>query len=78
MEKINVTIERSIFKGTQFVKRQWKVLVEDIFTGTVEETTWYDADGFETNCESSVEYPSGYKEAVASYREGLGKLLYVW
>lgn len=79
MEKYNVLIERTVFKGTQFVTRHWRVSIDNtpsrLVIGTIEETIFYDADGFETSYECTIEYPSGAKTTISSYQEAIGRLL---
>lgn len=75
MEKYKIIVKRTVFNGTQFVKRTWNVSMENISLGTIEETIFFDADGFETSSECVLKYPSGTEATISSYQEGISRLL---
>lgn len=75
MEEYKIIVKRTVSNGTQFVKRTWDVSIENTSFGTIEETVFYDADGFETSSECVLKYPSGTEATISSYQEGISRIL---
>lgn len=69
-----IAISRTIEQGGQYIKRTWTIHaataeVQATKIATIEEFVWYDADGFETSCET---FWNG--KPVSSVKEAMGQV----